>query len=995
MTTCAACGRELSADFAFCPSCGAAIAPPEPESEQRKVVTVVFCDVTGSTALGERTDPELLRDILARYFERMKGIVERHGGTVEKFVGDAVMAIFGVPLLHEDDALRAVRAAAEMLAAVDELGIRIRVGVNTGEVVTGTRERLATGDAVNVAARLEQAAAPGEALLGAETVRLVRDAVSVEPVEPLALKGKSEPVAAFRLVAVGAGEDAFRRRLDLPLVGRERELRLLREAYAIASSERSCHLFTLLGAAGVGKTRLAQEFTRDADARVVAGRCLAYGEGITYWPLVEILGRLGHSDLEGLLEGSVDEIAYASRKLLEADAADGPLIVLWEDVHWAQPALLDLIEHVADWSRGAPLLVLCLGRPELLDVRPGWGGGKLNSSTLLLEALPAGEAGTLLDRLAPALDESLRRRILASADGNPLFVEEMVAMLEEAGDEAVVVPPTIQALLAARIDQLRGGERSALECGSVEGHVFHTSGVAALADDAADVVTHLLGLVRKELVRPAPSPIPGEEAFRFRHILIRDAAYEALPKARRAELHERFASWLLEHGGTLLELDEIAGYHLEQAHHYGVELGRAPGDLGSRAARHLVAAGRAAHERLDVHAAVGLLARAAMLLGHDEPLRREVVVELAEAHFDAGDHPACVVAVDEAAELARQASDAHVAARAELVRLAAEGQWGGAGSRAGVTLAALDRLAAEARARGDDRVLATSMATAGATLFAIGDCTGCAHACEEAVDAALKVGARRTAGSALEMWCGAVRFGPWSVADGLAFFDRLDERGLAVNGFGVLCRGELAALGGDHARGRADAQAALAFAEDRGLELARGGYTANIGAIEQRAGDLVAAEQILRRGWEHLAGLGETAYRSSVGGALAQVLVDLGRFDEADAVALEALGLAEASDVESQSRSRAARARVLARRGEAEQALALVAEARRLLEPTDFLDERGDVVAVQAEVLALTGRIEEATAALEEALSLYERKGAVASAQAARRMFDAVTAPPG
>src|SRR5579859_1457109 len=364
MTACANCGHELPEEAKFCLECGAPVAPAVAPREQRKTVTVLFCDVTGSTELGERLDPEALRALLAGYFDRMKTIVERHGGTVEKFIGDAVMAVFGVPVLHEDDALRAVRAAEEMRDALPELGIEGRIGIATGEVVTGTEERLATGDAVNVAARLEQAAHPGEILIGEETLRLVRDAVEVEALAPLSLKGKTDPVTAYRLVSVHGGE-AFVRRLDTPMVGREGELRRLREAYDQAVRDGSCQLFTILGPAGVGKSRLAAEFLASLeDVLVVRGRCLPYGEGITYWPVVEVVKQLPVIDqhpaaaqaIRALLGDqqlvtSSEEIAWAFRKLLEAVASERPLVCVLDDVHWGDQTFLDLVEHVADLSR--------------------------------------------------------------------------------------------------------------------------------------------------------------------------------------------------------------------------------------------------------------------------------------------------------------------------------------------------------------------------------------------------------------------------------------------------------------------------------------------------------------------------------------------------------------------------------------------------------------------------------------------------------------------
>ena len=469
-------------------SCAAALTSAAPAREVRKVVTVLFCDLVGSTALGEQTDPEALRALLGRYFERMSGIVESHGGTVEKFIGDAVLAVFGVPQVHEDDALRACRAAVEMRDALPALGIQGRIGVNTGEVVTGTEERLVTGDAVNVAARLEQSAAPGEVLIGASTRELVQGAVDAEQVESLVLKGKAELVAAFRLLSA-AGE--LGRRFGTPLVGRVTELQRLRDAFAQAVHDRSCQLFTVLGSAGVGKSRLAAEFLDGVDGRLVRGRCLSYGQGITYWPVVEILKQIGAlpegdaaRPLRALLRetdepASAEEIAWGFRKLLEQEAQTQPLVCVFDDLHWAEETLFDLVEHVAELARDAPILLLCIGRPELFERRQSWGGGKWNATAVLLEPLDAVESTELIGRLGNLPDELLGR-IVRAAEGNPLFLEEMLALVRANGDGKVEVPPSIQALLAARLDQLDPADRAVLERGSVEGRVFHRGGVAAL-----------------------------------------------------------------------------------------------------------------------------------------------------------------------------------------------------------------------------------------------------------------------------------------------------------------------------------------------------------------------------------------------------------------------------------------------------------------------------------------------------------------------------------
>ena len=585
-------------------------------------MTVVFCDVTGSTALGEASDPEVLRALLARYFDRMRELVEAHSGTVEKFIGDAVMAVFGVPVAHEDDALRAVRAAAEMSEAVPALGIQVRIGVNTGEVVTGTEERLATGDAVNVAARLEQAAGPGEVLLGAETMRLVENAVEVEPVGPLELKGKAEPVLAFRLVRVG---EAPERAHGHVFVGRDRELELILEAWERVVVDERCELLTIVAEAGIGKTRLVAEALSQIDARMVRGRCLPYGDGITYWPVVEVVKQLGAQPadpaaaraLASLLDetvvvSSAEEIAWGFRKLLEQQA---PLVCVFDDLQWGEGTFLDLIEHVALLSAGAPVLLLCTARPELLDRRPAW------PVALRLEPLEA----AAVERLVPeTLPDDLRGRITHAAGGNPLFVVEMVAMAGDGHDE-VTVPPTLQALLTARLDQLDPPERLVLERGAVEGEIFHRGAVQTLIPAETQVTARLASLVRRELVRPDRAQIPGEDGFRFRHLLIRDAAYEGLPKSVRAELHASFSAWLAEHGTDLVELDELTGHHLEQAARYRIELGQPDPELARSAGARLAAAGRRALWRSDVKAAENLLRRSLELT---RPYGLDVALEL-------------------------------------------------------------------------------------------------------------------------------------------------------------------------------------------------------------------------------------------------------------------------------------------------------------------------------------------------------------------------------
>ena len=476
---------------------------------------MLFCDVVGSTALGESIDPEALQALLARYFGRMKGIVESHGGSVEKFIGDAVMAVFGVPAAHEDDALRACRAAARCVRRFPTSEYDGRIGVNTGEVMSGTEERLATGDAVNVAARLEQAAEPGEVLIGADTHVLVASAVEVGEERLLDLKGKSEPVAAYPLVAVHeAGERSHSSRF----VGRERELQRLSDAWDRALTGSRCELVTVVGDAGVGKSRLVGEALAEVEARVVRGRCLPYGEGITYWPAVEVVKQLQSLPSDPVAAAAIrsllgesgvgtsgDEIAWAFRKLLEEQA---PLVVVFDDIQWGDEAFLDLVESMALLSAGAALLLLCMARPELVEMRPTW------PATLRLEPLPPEQAEALI---GDTVSGEMRERIARAAGGNPLFISEMLAMA--AGNEEVEVPPTLKALLAARLDQLDDAERKVLERGSVEGEIFHRGSVQALAPEETRVTTRLAALVRHQLVRPDRAQIAGDDGYRFRHLL--------------------------------------------------------------------------------------------------------------------------------------------------------------------------------------------------------------------------------------------------------------------------------------------------------------------------------------------------------------------------------------------------------------------------------------------------------------------------------------------
>jgi class 3 adenylate cyclase len=923
---------------------------------QRKVVTVLFCDVVGSTALGETTDPEALRALLARYFDRMKEIVERHGGTVEKFIGDAVMAVFGVPQVHEDDALRACRAALEMQQAFPELGVEGRIGITTGEVVTGTEERLATGDAVNVASRLQNAAEPGEILVGAATVAHGGGALDVESLEPVQLKGKAEPVAAFRLLAVREAEP----RAGPRFVGRERELALVHEAWQRAESQGRCELFTICGEAGVGKSRLVAEALGSIEARAVQGRCLPYGEGITYWPVVEVIKQLdapasdpaaaaairslvGESDTGT----SAEEIAWAFRKLLEDQA---PLVVVLDDIQWGEETFLDLIEYAALLSAGAPLLLLCLARTDLVERRPTW------PVSLRLEPLTEADVEELLPA---AISTEQRSEVVRASGGNPLFVTELVAM---AAEGEVSVPPTLQALLAARLDQLEPAERSALECGAVEGEIFHRGTVQALA--SGDGVTPLLAsLVRKELIRPDKPRLPQDDAFRFRHLLIRDAAYEGLSKASRASLHERFADWLEERGRELVELDELVGYHLEQAARYTAELGEPDAALAERAGERLGLAGRRARQRGDERAAVSLLSRALELT---RPTRFDIhlEVDLADALFLTDPLQAAAIA-EAAMDRARELGDEVAEALARVVAGSARVESDPAAS--------IDELEANARAalplleEAEDHLGLAYVWYALGFRVANGLCRFEEHAqaSEQALHHARLAGRPRNDLFHLD---GALAFGPRPADEALEALDA--ALGDMRHPHPLLARAYLLALLGRFE----EAWEVAAEQAERLHELRGEGHEAWLAWIARLEGDEERAAHYFRVFCDSLEEHGQLGGLSTIAPELGRSLCALGRYDEAEPLAQLGREIANERDLSSQGLWRQVQALVYAARGEHGDAERLAREAVGIFEKTDSLTSQGDALDDLATVLSSEDRTDEAREALEQALDRYERK---------------------
>jgi class 3 adenylate cyclase/tetratricopeptide (TPR) repeat protein len=1063
MPVCSACGQGNPDRARFCMACGSPLPGDEPAPHgARKTVTVVFCDVAGSTPIAERLDPESVREVLSRFFREMRAVLEAHGGTVEKFIGDAVMAVFGVPLLHEDDAIRAVRAAAEMRDALPALSenivgrwgveLRARIGVNTGEVVVGDPEAgqaLVVGDAVNVAARLEQAATPGEVLLGPATYALVRDLVEAEETGPLELKGKRAPALAFRLLGVEPGSLAAPRP-EPPLVGRRDELATLRSAFERCAGDRRCELVTILGSAGEGKSRLAREFVGELAERalVLPARCLPYGDGITFWPVAELVKQacgitdddprdLALARIEATVDGAEDgsliaervaavtgfgsataglqETFWAIRRFLEHVGRDLPLVVSVDDLQWAEPTFLDLVEYLAGWGRDVAMLLLCLARPDLMDARPSWGSGVANASTLPLSPLGDEESAELIAAIlgGDRLDERTTARIAQAAGGNPLFLEEMLRMLEDDGLlqrqdggwvatadlSDVDVPASIHALLGARLDRLAADERSVIRCASVIGKVFWWGAVAELvpASLRAEVGSHLQTLVRKELVRPERSSFAGEDAFRFHHILIQETAYRGTPKEIRADLHERFAVWVERAvGERASEFEEVLGYHLEQAYRYRIELGAAEdrtAELGLRGARLLAAAGRRAFARGDMSAAADLLGRGAALFPAEHPERRALLPNLGEALSEEGDLAGGEAVLAEAIDLARRADDRGGYANAEIVRLLVLEATDPKGRSQ--SLSQVEALIEVLEELGDDLGLARAHRLLGDIHWA--------HCHYAAADAAFERAieyARRAGGGWEEAWLqgqymGSGTYGPVPAAEVARRCEDVLARSEGVGGVEARALRALAAVRAMEGRfdeARELAARARSILEELGQRLRAAFVSETSGFIETLAGDFVAAERELRSGYDTMVELGERGFQATVAGELAHALLEQGRLGDAEVLAKVSEDVGAEDDIATQVLWRSARARILATRLRTPEAESLGREALALAEATDDLNMHADTLVDLGEVLRAAGRHTEAADAFSQAVDRYEAKGNVVGARDARRRLASVDA---
>lgn len=600
MTTCPACEGENPTGARFCNACGSSLAQtPVPGREERRIVTVLFADMAGFTARAELLDPEDVRAILNRYYARLRGEIEAFGGTVEKFIGDAVVAIFGAPVAHGDDPERAMRAAFAICAAVDEMNaadpqlkLEIRVAVNTGEAIvslasTELHEGMVAGDVINTASRLQSAAPTSSILVGEETHRATRGLFDYEPVQALSLKGKREPVAAWQAIRPKAGPGE-RQLSTVPMLGRTHEIEGLRRIFEGVLNERRPHLVTVFGDAGIGKTRLASEFSdvlEERDVRILRGRSLPYGESTPYGPFAQHVKHFSeiyasddvdsaqdklHDALRGLMDYAAtaelaphlelltglstgDEVTdrqilfRAARRFTESLAAQRPTLLVFEDLHWADSGTLDLLEVLASRVRDVPLMLLALARPDLLVARPAWGGGLPAYTAISLEPLDRSCAAELADvLLARAGRDAHALSVIDTAEGNPLFIEELVAAaIERSAASSGRLPTTIRELISARLDALPGDQRDVLFDAAVVGKVFWRGALEQMRENGIVLEDALDSLEARDLIRHEPrSWIERDDQFAFKHALIRDVAYATLPRARRRTLHAVVARFL-------------------------------------------------------------------------------------------------------------------------------------------------------------------------------------------------------------------------------------------------------------------------------------------------------------------------------------------------------------------------------------------------------------------------------------------------------------------
>ena len=958
-----------------------AAAPARPDA--RRLVTVL-------AARADVGDPEGLHVL----FERCTAVIEQHGGTVERYLGDALVGFFGLSESHDDDAMRAARAAVELRSQASDL----RLGIEAGEVFLGSGPggaTVATGATISAAGRLAERAAGGEILLG-------------EQIRPIVSSDAIVDAQTGRLQSLEIERPALLRVATTPFVGRASELAALHAALTRAVTQRTCQLVTVVGPPGIGKSRLTAEFLGglDGDVTVLAGRCLAYGEGTTYRALAEIVRGLGgdpRERVEQLLAGDgqavrgilsaiglsgeaaqPEETSWALRRLLERLARSAPLVVAVEDIHWAEPALLELLDHVASLSTGVPILLLCLARPELMESHPAWAAPQPDRSTLALDALDDAAS----EELAQCLGAGERAaQIAARGEGNPLFVEQLVAVGAEAGEQTGTLPVSIQAVLAARIDRLEPPERGLLQRAAVEGRTFHAGALATVLPEAERrrMTRRLAALARKGLIGADGSEFEGEDAYRFTHSLIRDVAYAGLPKLVRADLHAAVADWLEERPAAA---DEIVGYHLEQACQLAGGLGRR-GEreqaLRTRAVARLRSASRAALTRGDPAAASALLERAIALptaAGGDDDERVALLPALGASLFEAGRMTEATRVLDEAIEhVPDEPLDARARVEREYVRLETDASAGTERARR----AAEDALAVFAQT-GDGYGEYRAWSLLAQVAWTEGQAGRADDAWSRAEECARRAGDERDLFDVLGWRATAAPLGPTPVGEGIRRCETFRE---IVSASPVATMWMINPLALLHAM-NADfelAEQLLQEAADIKRRLGSPDYSVSHLAADVRllAGRPDLAEVPLRLGVEKLAGMGDSRMLATTTAMLARAVYEQGAFDEAAQLCRQTAAGAAADDIVTQVIWRGVEARILARDGHAEEGEALAREAVALIEATDLLSQHGDAKLALSEVLSISGRIDESEACLRGALALYEAKGNIAAARSARR----------
>lgn len=1107
---CPSCGAQARDGARFCGECGTALPEGAPEDggtraatdaepdgpagaqpdgsggdadgdqgsgRDFKRITVIFCDMVRSVETADLLDPEVNDRLIRRYHAVIQDVARRHGGAVGAMVGDGALIVFGVPAWYEDHALRAVQAAHELRSALGAVGrevtsrhsvtLKVRMGVHTGEVLVGpeTGPGGVAGEIPNLAQRLQVAAkqlSPEEepTLLSQATLRLVRDAVTVDSVGLLKLEGVRQPVPAYRLVGIDHEATRRRRLIDIPLVGRVREVELLKQLYQRTVAEETCHLVRVLGPGGVGKTRLVEEFWNQvgAQARVLGAHCLPYGEGITYWPLVVMIRQaadiaatdpppVAYDKLRALVgsetgagrittgvaqmlgvgasAGSKTEIAWAVRRLLEILSRDRPLVVVIDDLHKAESTLLDAIEYVAEEIRDAPVMLVCIAREELLERRRGWAGAKLNSFSMSLSPLSTSEEkehiGHVLRKkqLEQPIHDSIARmtdRIAELSEGFPLYAEQYVAMLEDLlqtaeGRQAAVdklpAPPTIEDLMNDRLFRLGPEERGVIQRAAVVGKQFHVADVVALTPepDRHRVEDALELLASRELVQRDPEPVPllpaeeSGDAYKFRHVLMRETAYKGIVKQTRADLHERYASWLEAAASPerLAEFDELIGFHLAEAYQYRAELGFDSEEdrrLGRRAGKRLAAAGRRAANRGNIQISLKLLERAVLLLPEGYQARLDAALDLADALTEAGDFERAVDEYQNVVEAGKMAKQPGLVMHARLGLLDVmafrdpERILGGA-SEIQEAILLFVRV-------GDDLGLAKARRLNAYVNYAVGRTAVAELEARRATEIAERHGLESLEAKARRLLCIILFWGTTPLDQVVSYADEtLDWAGarniasLQAGALNVL--GRAAAMRGDFELARRLNQQAREIKIGKGEVLTAAADSVADGLVELLAGQPAAAEAALRAGYETLEEMGGTGPLANVAAMLARALIVQGDYEAAEQPTRICEELAATSQLDSQVKWRALRAIILAHRGELEQAEELASDAVARASACEQPDTQAEALADMAAVLRLAGKREEATEALGRAIELYEGKGNVV---AAAKLTDLRAQPP-